>query len=248
MAGPSGIPGTSEQVATLFPIALVLMFAGPSVAGILLTGLVYGRAGLHEFLSRLLRWRVGARWYAVALLTIWVLATPILFALSLVSPVFLPALVTSADKASLLLSAISVGLVGGFIEELGWTGFAVPGLKPRYGVLATGLIVGFLWGAWHVPITFWSTGTWTLFVGPLFFYAAVLPAYRVLMVWVYDGSGSILVPMLMHASLIASTLYILLPPAQGAPLVAYYLVLAAALWVVALAIVAKFPATKSRSL
>jgi membrane protease YdiL (CAAX protease family) len=130
-----------------------------------------------------------------------------------------------------------VGLVGGFIEELGWTGFAVPGLKPRYGVLATGLIVGFLWGAWHVPITLWSTGTWTLFVGPLFFYVAVLPAYRVLMVWVYDGTGSILVPMLMHVSLIASTLYILLPPAQGGPLVTYYLVLAAALWVAVLAIV-----------
>jgi hypothetical protein len=43
------------------------MLAGPSVAGILLTGLVSGRAGLRELLSRLLRWRVGAGWYAVAL-------------------------------------------------------------------------------------------------------------------------------------------------------------------------------------
>jgi uncharacterized protein len=39
------------------------------VAGILLTGLLYGKAGLREFRSRLLGWRVDARWYAVALLT-----------------------------------------------------------------------------------------------------------------------------------------------------------------------------------
>ena len=38
-----------------------------------------------------------------------------------------------------------------FFEELGWTGFAVPELRKRYGILTTGLIVGLLWGVWHVP-------------------------------------------------------------------------------------------------
>ena len=117
----------------LFPIALVVMLAGPSVAGILLTGLAYGRAGLREFLSRLLRWRVGARWYAVALLTTPLLAASVLFALLLTSPVFLPGIFASDDKASLLLSGIAVGLVAGIFEELGWTGFATPGLRLRYG-------------------------------------------------------------------------------------------------------------------
>ena len=37
------------------------------------------------------------------------------------------------------------GLVVGFFEELGWTGFAIPTLmRLRYGVLGTGLIVGVL--------------------------------------------------------------------------------------------------------
>ena len=48
--------------------------AGPPVAGILLTGLLYGRAGFRDLLARMTRWRVGARWYAVALLT-----APLLF-------------------------------------------------------------------------------------------------------------------------------------------------------------------------
>jgi len=66
----------------------------------------------------------------------------------------------------------------------------------------------------------------------LCFYVAVLPAYRVLMVWVYDRTESLLVAMLMHTSLAASTFVVLLPPATGVALIAYYLVLAAALWVV----------------
>ena len=186
------------------------MLAGPSVAGLLLTGLVDGRAGFRELLSRLLRWRVGARWYAVALLTAPLLMTAIPFALSLISPVFLPGIVTTDDKASLLLVGIVAGLLVGFFEELGWTGFAVPRLRLRYGVLATGLIVGLLWGAWHFLVTSGSSGSssgaLSLALSCPCSSSPVLPAYRVLMVWVYDRTESLLVAMLMHASLTASTL------------------------------------------
>jgi uncharacterized protein len=220
-------------------IAALALFAGPSVAGPLMTGLVHGRAGLRELLARLLRWRVSARWYAVALLTTPLLVIPILLALSLISPVFLPDAFTTDDVVALLLLGLMVGGIGGFSEELGWTGFAVPTLlRPRHGVLTTGLIVGAMWAAWHVPVTFLSTlspsgaVSWSLLLPPLCFYVAVLPAYRVLMVWVYDRTESLLVAMLMHTSLAASTFVILLPSARGVALIAYYLVLAAVLWVV----------------
>jgi membrane protease YdiL (CAAX protease family) len=220
-------------------IAALALFAGPSVAGPLMTGLVHGRAGLRELLAQLLRWRVSARWYAVALLTTPLLVIPILLALSLISPLFLPDAFTTEDVVALLLLGLMVGGIGGFSEELGWTGFAVPTLlRPRHGVLTTGLIVGAMWAAWHVPVTFLSTlspsggVSWSLLLPPLCFYVAVLPAYRVLMVWVYDRTESLLVAMLMHTSLAASTFVILLPPATGVALIAYYLVLAAVLWVV----------------
>ena len=70
-----------------------------------------------------------------------------ILALSLISPEFLPGIFTTDDKASLLLAGIAGALVAGIFEELGWTGFAMPRLRRRYGVLATGLIVGVLWGA-----------------------------------------------------------------------------------------------------
>jgi hypothetical protein len=246
IGGPGGIPGTPEQFGRLLPAVILALLAGPSVAGLLLTGLVQGRAGLRELLSRLLRWRVGARWYAVALLTAPLLFTAIPLALSLLFPEFLPGIFTTDDKASLLLLGIASGLTT-ILEELGWTGFAVPRLRLRYSVLTTGLIVGVLWGAWHFLVNFWSSGSpsgglsLALLLHSLLFSVGILPAYRVLMVWVYDHTGSLLVATLMHASLTAS-MVILAPLAKaGVTGLTWSLVLAAALWAVVAAVAARRP-------
>jgi membrane protease YdiL (CAAX protease family) len=232
-AGPSGLPATVDQIVVLGMAALL----GPSVAGILMTGLASGREGLHQLVSRLLRWRVGARWYGVALLVAPLSATAVLLALSLFSPEFLPGIFTSDDKATLLLTGIIAGLGVGLLEELGWTGFAIPRMRLRYSVLATGLIVGLLWGAWHFTL-FWESDSFSgafpfaLLLARLFFW---LPAYRVLMVWVYDHTESLLVAILMHASLVA-TVMIIEPPMTGDELLIYILGRGAVLWVIVAAV------------
>lgn len=237
LGAPHGMPTTKEQFEKLWPIVFLPYLLGPSISGILLTGFVYGKNGFRELLSRLLSWRVNPRWYVFAILTIPFLAIVILFALSLISPAFLPKIFTSNDKSTVLLTGIAVGIFGGgLLEEPGWTGFAVPGLRKQYSVFKTGLIVGFLWGLWHFLPTYWGSGdssgtlSLSLLLPPCFFYVGVLPAYRLLMVWVYDNTDSLLVAILMHASLTASTLFILAPSVEGIPLFAYYLILAAVLW------------------
>jgi uncharacterized protein len=234
VGGSGGYPGTPEHVAQLFLFVMLAWLAGPSIASLLVTSLVDGRAGLRELLSRLLKWRVGARWYAVALLTAPLVYVVMSFALSLSSRAFLPNILTTSDTAGLLLMGLAYGLLGGgFCEELGWTGFAVPRLRQRYGVLTTGLIVGVLWGAYHFSVIYWSSSPsgalpLVILLAQLF---AWLPAYRVLMVWVYDQTGSLLVAMLMHAVL-TSGMLILTPTAlSGVPLLTWLLVLAAVLWV-----------------
>src|SRR5215208_1714346 len=139
VGGPSEILGTPEALNTRFALVILAWLAGPSVASILMTGLVYGREGFRNLFTRMRRWRVGARWYAVALLTAPLLVTAVLLALSLSSPEYLPTILTTSDKAALLLLGIVGTLVGGIFEELGWTGFATPTLlrRMRYGVLTT---------------------------------------------------------------------------------------------------------------
>ena len=237
LGAPHGMPTTSEKFEQLYPIVFLPYLLGPVISSLLLTGLIDGKAGFRELLSRLSRWRLDARWYAAALLTAPLLAMTILLALSLASPAFLPDIVTADDKLALLSMGIAIGLIGGgLMEEPGWTGFAVPRLRRRYSVLTTGLIVGFVWGVWHFLPTYWGSGdssgvlSLALLLPPCFFYAGVLPAYRILMVWVYDRTESLLVTILMHASLTASTLFVLAPSVEGVSLFLYYLVLAAVLW------------------
>jgi membrane protease YdiL (CAAX protease family) len=243
VVGPGGFPTAGEQSERLLLFAYPAMLAGPSVAGILLTALLDGRAGLREFGSRLLRWRVGAGWYAVALLTAPLLMTAVLLALSLTSPDFVPRIFSAEDKVFLLLFSIITGLLVGVCEELGWTGFAVPTLlRLRYGVLSTGLIVGLLFAAWNSLVVFWvsgATGTAGALPMAIFLPAALftwLPTYRVLMVWVYDHTRSLLVAMLMHTSLAAFWTSLTPLTLSGMTLVTFYLVITAALWVVIAAV------------
>ena len=230
---PSGFPITEEQFETAGALVYVAMLVGPSGAGILLTGLLDGRAGVHKLLSRLIKWRVGVRWYAVALLTAPLLITTILLSLSLISSEFQPTIFTSNNKTAAVLTAIAVGLAVGFFEELGWTGFAVPRMRQHYGVLTTGLTIGIVWGAWHF-LPFWESDTFSgvfplfLLILRLFFW---LPPYRVLMVWVYDNTESLLVSVLMHASLVASLTIFVPVELSGATLMIWILAWSAALWI-----------------
>jgi membrane protease YdiL (CAAX protease family) len=232
-----GIPKTGEDAIQMMPPMLVVMFAGPSVAGVLATALVHGRAGLRDLGVRLLRWRVGVRWYALALLFAPVVVAAVLLGLSRFSPEYLPGILSAEDKLGLVIFGLAWGLIGGgLLEELGWTGFAVPELRKRHGSVITGLIVGVLWGVWHFLIAFWSSvglaggSSIPVFIaGFLLFYLGALPAYRVLMVWVHDRTASLNVAMLMHAMFSASTL-ILQPTATGIPYLTWNGVLAVSLW------------------
>jgi len=239
IGGPAGMTGVKAQDNLLFPLAVLAMVAGPSVTGLVLTGLIDGKAGLRELRFRLLTWRIGARWYAVALLAAPLLATAVALVLLPLSPEFLPGISLSNDRAALALVGLVVGVTAGFFEELGWTGFAIPRLKRRHGVLATGLITGVLWSAWHLLVVAWGIGDRAGTIPVALFMIvdglAGLPAFRVLMVWVYDRTESLFVAMLMHVSITACTL-ILTPQTTGPFLLAYGVAFAAAVWLVLAAI------------
>jgi hypothetical protein len=112
-------------------------------------------------------------------------------------------------------------------------------MRLRYSVLATGLIVGVLWAAWHLLQSYWASGVtsgelslslWLAdaVVGTL---VGQLVAYRVLMVWVYEHTQSLLLAMLMHASLAAFT-FILFPPSAIMTNLISSFAYTAVLWVV----------------
>jgi membrane protease YdiL (CAAX protease family) len=221
------------------------MLLGPGTAGLLLTALLDGRVGFRELWSRLSRWRVGVGWYALALFTAPLVMLAVVAALAPFSLVFDPAFADQGPN-SVVLTGVAVALGAGILEELGWTGFAIPRLRPRHGIVATGLAVGAAWGAWHfLSNVYWESGTLSgdlpvplyLAASSVLLLLGQLPAYRVLMAWVYDRTGSLLVAMLMHWSLTASVL--ILGPAglTGTAALTHAAVLSAATWIAAVIVI-----------
>jgi membrane protease YdiL (CAAX protease family) len=135
--------------------------------------------------------------------------------------------------AHALLAGIAAGALAGFCEELGWTGFAYPRMRARFGWLPAALLLGVLWGLWHLPVVdslraasphgrYW----------PEYFAAfiAVLAAIRVLIAWTYVHTGSLRMAQLLHASSTGFLVILSAPRAAPAQEAFWYFLYAAALW------------------
>jgi membrane protease YdiL (CAAX protease family) len=236
--GPRGFPMRAEEFESLGGLLYVAILAGPCLAGILVTGLVYGSPGVRDILTRLRRWRVGWRWYALALLpALAMTATHLL--LSLVSPDFRPGILDSNAKASIVMRALGPAIMVGSLEEIGWTGFAVPHLRSRHSILTTGLAVGVVWGAWHFPLfwerdSFFGTLPLAILLTSLFSW---LPPFRVLLVWIHDRTQSLPVVMLMHAVVSFMSLILFAEALTGARLLMSVVARAATMWLLLAAVV-----------
>jgi membrane protease YdiL (CAAX protease family) len=237
IVGPRGFPLKAEQFASFGPLMYAAILAGPCLAGIVLTAMVDGLSGLRELLARLRRWRVSWRWYAIALLPALGM-TAMALLLSLVSSDFRPAILESDDKSGILLGALVPALLVGSFEEIGWTGFAVPHLRLRHTILATGLMMGLVWGAWHFPL-FWQPDSFSG-VLPLVILLTMLfswlPPFRVLLVWAHDRTQSLPVVMLMHAAVSFVTLTVRPEGLTGTRLLTSLLVSPATMWLLLAAV------------
>lgn len=232
-----GMPATSDTFENIGPIALIPTLLGPPIVGVVFTGLLYGREGLRSLLAKFLRWKVPVKWYLIALLFVPVTLCLILFILSRFSPDYYPKILLQPDKTNFIITGILTGLLGGgLFEEIGWTGFATPELRKRYGVVKSGLILGFFWGLWHFLPVYWGSGDvngnldWSLFLPGLFCHYTLLVPYRVLLVWLHEKTNSLPPVILMHASLTAFILFILNLNEGGLPLFVYYSCFSLILW------------------
>ena len=198
---------------------IVLLFLGWGFvfASVIITGLTHGREGVISLLKRFLRWRVGWKWYLVAFLL-----EPLLIVLG----VFGNALVTGTapdfsgiiayelfgEGATLWLFVLPFFLID-FItngEEIGWRGYVFPRLQARYSALTSTLILGVIWGFWHLLkfLPHWDVGAFAWFMVHIL-------AFAVTLTWVYNSTrGSLLLVTILHAS--SNTAGIFFPMASTA--------------------------------
>ena len=188
---------------------LLIAAYSASLAGVILTAIVSGKGGLREMFGRLLIWRVGIGWWAFALFAVvlmylggMILAS--LFSestmdLSHVPPLymFIPGFI------------IKFFLDAGLGEELGWRGFLLPRLQARHSALVSSIIVGIVWGFWHLPLFLLEGMSPTYEFGQAY---GVVPSllgltffitvpWAILFTWFYNNTkGSLLLAFVFHSS------------------------------------------------
>src|SRR5215210_631978 len=168
---------------------------GPFLAALVVLAATQGKTGVVGLLRRIVRWRVGLRWYAVALL-LPVVVTAAAAALN----VLLLGAKASSSVAELggltgLFSTFALLLlipgIGGSWEEPGWRGYALPRLQTARSALFASLILGVVWAFWHLPLYVTGQVQWSDIV--------FTAEWMIVFTWLFNNAqGSVLIAMLMH--------------------------------------------------
>jgi uncharacterized protein len=175
------------------PLLGIFGLFGPALAAIIMAAVVEGKSGVKALLSRAVRWRVGLPWYVIALGLPTVLSL-VTAGLSYLLGTSESVRVGTLAPVELVLFVLVVG------EELGWRGYALPLLLEKRSALTASLILGVLWGLWHLP-TFLVPGT-PQYGLPLTAFVILTIEYSILMTWVFlHTHGSVLIATLFHGAI-----------------------------------------------
>jgi len=170
-----------------------LLIWGSFLGGALVTGIADGRNGLKIYFSRIVRWRVGIQWYAVALL-LPLLLRLVAFGLNIVSGAKILPDIQWPSFGDLLADFLIILLVIALGEEPGFRGFALPRLMAGRTALMASLILGVLHTIWHAPV--FITGD-----DPLITTTLIIISGAILNTWLFNNTnGSVFMAMFLHAS------------------------------------------------
>ena len=187
-----------------FAVALTVGW-GFIFVSLLMTWLTLGKDAMKTLFKRFFLWRVGWKWYLVAIvlmptlrfaaipLTAWLTGVPADYSHPMIRdivPLDWPLL--SMVIPWILFEVFTNG------EEMGWRGYVLPRLQSKFNALVSSLLLGVIWSVWHLP-KFFGTGSSE---GRSFFWFTVFTiSVAVLYTWLYNNTqGSLLLVVLFHAS------------------------------------------------
>jgi len=179
------------------PLKLLAAF-GPSLAGLAVIALQWGKQGLKKVWGQLTQFRVRWFWYPFSLA-----APPLLMLAALGIHMLLGGTGLVFNDPAEIYRVIPVFLLVLFFsvlgEEIGWRGFALPWLQERFNALTSSLILGLIWALWHLPL-FWLPGDFHQQLSLIWFLLQTV-SITILYTWIYNAAkGSLFIILLLHAA------------------------------------------------
>lgn len=173
---------------------------GPAVAAFAVTAWLSGRVGVADLIARMARWRMSVGWWAATLAPVWFLAVALVIAAADGTLPRFSDFGRYSGLPTIGVGAITVlAIIGGFGEEVGWRGFALPILQRRYTALTAALLVTPMWALWHLPFFFTVTTYRTFAPAGYVGFVFGLACGSVILTWLYNGTGgSILACAIWH--------------------------------------------------
>lgn len=110
-------------------------------------------------------------------------------------------LIAKLSAGSILLIFLDGLIRGPLGEELGWRGYLQLELNKRFSLLKSSLLVGTIWGMWHLPLWFVSGFQGANLLLYIVFFLAGLISFSVIIGFVYGRGGNLLYPILLHQML-----------------------------------------------
>jgi len=192
-------------------IAPEVMTMGPSIAAFIVVLILGGWRGFVDLLRPFGRWRAS-----LAIWTLAIFGPGVLYLIGLGVHLLMggeaPPFIMIREELNLLpLYLVMVVLMpwnGPVGEEFGWRGYALPKLQNKYGALTASLIIGTIWGIWHLPSFFAPQGVVGAIatkIGMVFIipYTLGTIANSVFMTWVYNRSkaSALIAGIVWHAAI-----------------------------------------------
>lgn len=200
--------GSHDILPFRLPIPLLIVMGYmPTLAAVIVTGLTKGKAGVRALFGKLLIARVGFRWYVFAIfgfgaISVAAIILANLFGGSTSSPILSEEASHASGPIAVVLNIVMLYIVLGLIngEELAWRGFALPHLQAKYNALTSSVILGSIWGLFHLPLFFTATGSSQAGASFIpFVYGTII--LSILFTWVFNNTrGSVLLAYLFHAA------------------------------------------------
>jgi len=170
---------------------------------------VGGKQGILELLRPFGRWKVGLKWWLLAIFgpaLLYLLGLGVFLLFGGEAPPFTMILKELNLIPLYLVMVVLMPWNGPIGEEFGWRGFALPRLQSKYGALIASLLIGAIWGFWHLPSFFAPqgvVGVLTSAIGYIFIplYALGTIANSIFMTWLYNRSkrSALVAGIIWHA-------------------------------------------------